>query len=305
MNTKIKMRLLSLLLCFVMLVGLMPTTALAAPTNIETSGDWNASDLMDNVSLTLTGNMNLYMNTDKTLSYIDIAGYELKITGPGTLTVVSDGTAIRGGGKLWSRSSMIVRSTAQSGDTYAINVTSFSFYAESLSGFLVVEGQQGIDSQDFNVTYSDAVTITARNGIAINSDDVTINSNDGHIKGTTCGIYSEGYKYAPHAVRLSGTIDIQAEDYGVHTTTNKAGLWSNCEFLSVNAKTAICCDVMQLNRGYYLFSGSTQAVIFDTFDLNYYPESNLKIISPNNGSVSETTIVDSEGDPAKNVRTYL
>ena len=44
MNTKMKMRLLSLLLCFVMLVGLMPTTAFAwtAPTLSGNGGDaWN------------------------------------------------------------------------------------------------------------------------------------------------------------------------------------------------------------------------------------------------------------------------
>ena len=42
MNTKMKMRMLSLLLCFVMLVGLMPTTALAAPTLSGNGGDaWN------------------------------------------------------------------------------------------------------------------------------------------------------------------------------------------------------------------------------------------------------------------------
>ena len=304
MNTKMKMRTLSLLLCFVMLVGLMPTTVFAAPTNIATSGDWNASNLMDNVSLTLTGNLNLYMDTNKTLSYIDIAGNDLKVTGPGTLTVVNSGTAIGGGGTLWSSSNMIVGATTESGAAYAIEVGTFTFYAESLSGSLVVEGQQGIKSGKLNISYSDAVTITARDGIAINSKDVTVNSNDGHITGTTYGIYSDGYKYAPHAVRLSGVIDIQSNGYGIHTSTNDAALWSDCKSLSISANTAISCDEMQLNRGHYLFNGSTQAVIFDSFDLNYYPESNLQIISPNNGSVSGTTIVDSEGDPAKNVRIY-
>ena len=304
MNTKMKMRMLSLLLCFVMLVGLMPTTVFAAPTNIETSGDWNASNLMDNVSLTLTGNLNLYMDTNKTLSYIDIAGNDLKVTGPGTLTVVNGGTAIGGGGNLWSSSNMIVGATTESGAAYAIEVGTFTFYAESLSGSLVVEGQQGIKSEKLNISYSDSVTITARDGIAINSKDVTVNSNTSYITGTTYGIYSDGYKYAPHAVRLSGTVYIQATDYGIHTTTNQAGLWSDCKYLNINAKTAICCDEMQLNRGYYLFNGSTQAIVFNSFDLDYYPQSNIQIISPNNGSVSGTTIVDSEGDPAKTVRIY-
>ena len=43
MNTKMKMRMLSLLLCFVMLVGLMPTTAFAwsAPTLSGGKAAWN------------------------------------------------------------------------------------------------------------------------------------------------------------------------------------------------------------------------------------------------------------------------
>ena len=43
MNTKMKMRMLSLLLCFVMLVGLMPTTAFAwsAPTLYDGKAEWN------------------------------------------------------------------------------------------------------------------------------------------------------------------------------------------------------------------------------------------------------------------------
>ena len=43
MNTKMKMRMLSLLLCFVMLVGLMPTTAFAwsAPTLSGGKAEWN------------------------------------------------------------------------------------------------------------------------------------------------------------------------------------------------------------------------------------------------------------------------
>ena len=81
-----------------MLVGLMPTSVFAAPTNIETSGDWNASSLPDNASLTLTGDLNLHMDTDKTLSYIDLGSgtYKLKVTGSGMLTVISEGTAIKG-----------------------------------------------------------------------------------------------------------------------------------------------------------------------------------------------------------------
>ena len=299
---KIGKRLLSLLLCFVMLVGLMPTTVFAAPTNIETSGDWNASSLPDNASLTLTGDLNLHMDTDKTLSYIDLGSgtYKLKVSGSGTLTVISEGTAIKGNsGSVTSFSNMVVRSTAQNGDTYAIDVPGFTFYAVSL----VVEGQQGIKSQELNIQDSNTASIIARNGIAINAQDVTVTSDAAYIEGTSYGIYCYGYSYND-AVRLSGNIDIKATNYGIHTATNKAELWSNCKYLSIDANTAICCDVMHLDRGYYLFSGSTQAVIFDSFDLTYYPESNLQIISPNNGSVSGTTIVDSEGDPAKIVRIY-
>jgi len=41
MNTKMKMRMLSLLLCFVMLVGLMPTTTLAALNLTGGKAEWN------------------------------------------------------------------------------------------------------------------------------------------------------------------------------------------------------------------------------------------------------------------------
>ena len=62
MNTKMKMRMLSLLLCFVMLVGLMPTSVFAAGTKLETPQNlklqgtvlsWDAVDNADFYGITL------------------------------------------------------------------------------------------------------------------------------------------------------------------------------------------------------------------------------------------------------------
>ena len=47
MNTKMKMRMLSLLLCFVMLVGILPTTAFAASACPHTNVDWHKSSSGD------------------------------------------------------------------------------------------------------------------------------------------------------------------------------------------------------------------------------------------------------------------
>lgn len=55
MNTKMKMRMLSILLCFVMLVGLMPTTVFAVESVTVTTYDklWKAIFSKDDCYITL------------------------------------------------------------------------------------------------------------------------------------------------------------------------------------------------------------------------------------------------------------
>ena len=89
-------RLLCVFLSLTMLFTLIPASAKADSDTVQASGEINASAIPDKGSLTLTNDLTLKMDINRTLSHINCGKYTLTVKGDNTLSVINEGTAIEG-----------------------------------------------------------------------------------------------------------------------------------------------------------------------------------------------------------------
>ena len=165
-------QLLSALLVFVMMIGLIPSSVIPTLALTNVSGTVYADDLSKNDSLNLIGDTILVMNKDLTLSSIEGEAYTLTVQGSGTLTVSSKDCAVAVG-TLVSYSDLVI--TTSSEDHYAMVVTNDVCFD---AGSLAVSGGAGIiaNAGDVSIT-ADSIVITTDVGTALHGDEVYVTAN--------------------------------------------------------------------------------------------------------------------------------
>ena len=281
MKHNVSKKITSLLLACIMLVGLLPTTALTAHAATNVGGTYFASNFVDGDALVLIEDTTIFVNEDITLRSIS-GDYALEIQSDGEHTLTIDnpnGSAIYVKTlKSVKPSQGTVNLTIKGGDDYFAIATTGDISLDGIK--LDAKGSAGIRSEEGNVTIngtnvsvvgSDGIGVVANGGsISIDSDylfvqcagqsgdamwehgigaakDVTILSDDATIAGSI-GIESDKGN-----ITLSGNIAVGGTGTAVYavqgtiTMTGSVTAQGGDDYFAIGAKGDISFDGTKLD----------------------------------------------------------
>ncbi len=217
MKSNVSRKIISVILTFVMVICILPSTALTAfAENREVFGMVYASQLTSKDILTLGGDTTLYVDVDITLGGI-VGDYSLNIVGNKTLTVTSSLIPIKVS-SLEVKTDLVVKSS---------NKKNFAIYSDGDVKFngtnLKVEGASGICSAKGNVDLTGNISINAKyvDGIVAENGNIKLNG-----KIDVCA-----EKYAIHT--LNGNIDIKGSLLAMNNDENTYCIVSDCGDISL------------------------------------------------------------------------
>ena len=204
MRSKVSKRIISVLLAFVMVVGLIPVAAIPARAQ-NITGLMYASTVIADRGVVLMGDTHLYMDIDLSVPYIE-GDYNLTIDGSGKLTVNGSGNGIDVK-SLNCTSDLFVQpgwhAIEAAGAVYINNAESFvvgGIYAAGhidiqCSNATIAGNDYAISSALGSITLSGGTFDIGANGVAVFANvgditmdgDFTVNSNDGRTIDTAKG----------------------------------------------------------------------------------------------------------------------
>ncbi|MBE6592025.1 MAG: carbohydrate-binding domain-containing protein, partial [Ruminococcaceae bacterium] len=187
MKHKLSKQILSTLLVFVMLVGLIPATALTVSAQ-NITGLMYASTVIADQGVVLMGDTHLYMDIDLSVPYIE-GDYNLTIDGGGTLTIDGSGNGIDVK-SLHCTSDLFVQPA-----WHAIDVTE-TVYIDNADSFIVggiyAEGDIEIHSNNATIGGNGNAIFSNGGNITLSGDTFDIGANGIAVEAETGGIYMTG-----------------------------------------------------------------------------------------------------------------
>ena len=241
-----KRRILSILLVFVMIVGLLPTTVLTAYAATNVSGNQYISNLVDYDDLILTGDTTLFIDADVTLHSIS-GDYALEIQSDGEHTLTIDnpnGSAIYVKTlKSVKPSQGTVNLIIKGGDDYFAIATTGDISLDGIK--LDAKGSAGIRSEEGNVTINGTnVSVVGSDGIGVvaNSGSISIDSDYLFVQ---CAGQS-GDAMWEHGIGAAKDVTIISDDatiaglYGISSDTGNVTL--NGNIVVGGQKSAVTAD---------------------------------------------------------------
>jgi len=230
MKTKMTRRFLSALLAFVMVVGLIPATAIPARAQ-NITGLMYASTVIADRGVVLMGDTHLYMDIDLSVPYIE-GDYSLTIDGSGTLTIDGSGNGIAVK-SLHCTSDLFVQpgwhAIEVSETVYIHNTESFIVGGIYAGGHIDIQSNNATIGGNGNAIFSSLGNITlsgdtfdiGANGIAVEAEtggiymtgNFTVNSNNGRTIDTAKGeVVIEGSLKSTSGAQFDPEVHIASRD---------------------------------------------------------------------------------------------
>ena len=239
---------------------------------VDISGTVNASSLPDNAEVVLTGNTNINMDVAKTIKSLQ-ADYPLTISGDNVLSVINeDGNAIFADGDI----------KITGGNVY-VGFNTYSAvcsYNGDITLYCNLTAEKDLAGNE-NIIYADRGNITTNGTIVLRGGRVGLNAFK--------NILIEG-----------GSVNVDVSNralvVGIGTITISGDVTAKAGYNAIEAYGDIIINggtVSATTTG-----DNVKAIISESGNVVL---THANIVTPENGSVSGGTIIDSNGDPAKSI----